>query len=194
MKTLLPLALALSLAGCISLAPKPPASLLTLTPAATGGVAGDRTAAPGQTISVATPIVPESLQTERVPVQASETSIAYLQDARWVATPDRLFGRLLSDVIAARTGRVVLDALQLDVSPGVRLTGRLDRFGIDAASSEAVVAFEAAVARDAGAVVTRRFEARVPVAAVDVVNAGPALNQAANTVAVQVADWVGGLR
>jgi cholesterol transport system auxiliary component len=32
---------------------------------------------------------------------------------------------------------------------------------------------------------------RVPVAAIDAVNAGPALGQAANQVAAEVADWVG---
>jgi cholesterol transport system auxiliary component len=37
----------------------------------------------------------------------------------------------------------------------------------------------------------RRFEARVPVAKIDAEQAGPALSQAANQVAAQVADWVG---
>ena len=38
----------------------------------------------------------------------------------------------------------------------------------------------------------QRFEASVPVATVDAVSVGAALNQAANTVAVQVAAWVAG--
>ena len=37
----------------------------------------------------------------------------------------------------------------------------------------------------------RRFEARVPVAAIDAASAGVALNRAANQVAMQVADWIG---
>ena len=37
----------------------------------------------------------------------------------------------------------------------------------------------------------RRFEARVPVSAIEPVPAGAALNQAANQVAAQVAEWVG---
>jgi cholesterol transport system auxiliary component len=37
----------------------------------------------------------------------------------------------------------------------------------------------------------RRFEARVPVSAIDAASAGAALNDAANQVAVEVADWVG---
>jgi len=41
-------------------------------------------------------------------------------------------------------------------------------------------------------VVTRRFEARVPVAAIDRANAAPAVNAAANQVAIEVAGWIGG--
>ena len=37
---------------------------------------------------------------------------------------------------------------------------------------------------------TRRFEARVPVAAPETAFVGPALNEAANDVAGQVADWL----
>jgi len=45
---------------------------------------------------------------------------------------------------------------------------------------------------NATAVEKRRFEARVPVAAIDAVSAGTALNQAANQVAAEVATWVAG--
>ena len=38
---------------------------------------------------------------------------------------------------------------------------------------------------------TRRFEAGIPGIAADRESVGPALNRAANDVAVQVADWVG---
>ena len=64
-------------------------------------------------------------------------------------------------------------------------------FGLDADASEAVVIYDAILARGADAVESRRFEARVPVAAIDAASAPDALNRAANQVAVDVAAWVG---
>jgi cholesterol transport system auxiliary component len=46
------------------------------------------------------------------------------------------------------------------------------------------------VMREGGAIETRRFEGRAPVAVIDALSAGAALNVAANDVAVQVADWI----
>ena len=95
-----------------------------------------------------------------------------------------LFGRLLGETIAARTGRVVLDPSQYSHDPGTRLTGQLLRFGLDPAAMEVVVTYDAAMARGAsGGVTTNRFEARVPVAAATPEAVAPALNQAANQVA-----------
>jgi cholesterol transport system auxiliary component len=56
---------------------------------------------------------------------------------------------------------------------------------------EVVATYDAALARRGGGVITRRFEARVPVAVADAANVSPALNQAANEVATQVAAWIG---
>ncbi len=53
-----------------------------------------------------------------------------------------------------------------------------------------VVVFDA-VRNGAGAsAISRRFEARVPVAAPETEFVGPALNQAANQVAGEIADWL----
>jgi cholesterol transport system auxiliary component len=71
------------------------------------------------------------------------------------------------------------------------LTGQLQRFGVDATTSEVVAVYDAALARRGGGVTTRRFEARVPVAVVDSANVSPALNQAANQIATEVAAWIG---
>ena len=80
--------------------------------------------------------------------------------------PAPLFGRLLGETIAARTGRVVLDPSQYSHDPGTRLTGQLQRFGLDPNAMEVVVVYDAAIARgNDGGVATNRFEARVPVAA-----------------------------
>ena len=73
---------------------------------------------------------------------------------------------------------------------GVVLGGQLLRFGYDPSSGEAVVLFEASLARPQQAVTTNRFEAHIAAPANGLAVA-QALNQASNQVAAQVADWVG---
>jgi cholesterol transport system auxiliary component len=191
MKAQLPiLALAtLTLSAC-SLGGKAPDLLLTLTPEQAVPVQGGTTSSAENAITVVRPSVPQALSTTRIPVTNGQ-SLAYLKDAFWADTPDQLFRRLLSETIGARTGRTVLDPLQFNFNPGNRLTGQLQAFGLDAQRMEAVVTYDAALARGAELVTTRRFEARVPVSAADRNAVAPALNQAANQVAAQVADWVG---
>lgn len=182
---------ALALSGCISLGEKPPPVLLTLTSASTVAAGTERSAAAGSAVTVVVPNVPQALQTLRVPVKATATSIAYIKNAQWVEQPNKLFQRLLSETIAARTGRVVLDPRQSTLDPGTRLTGTLQSFGLDAASGEATVVYDAEIARNNGATVdTRRFEAKAPASARPQ-SVAAALNTAANQVAVEVADWVG---
>ena len=119
MKTkLAALGLAFALSGCLSFGSEPPPYLLTLDSAATVPAATSRTAAAGETITVVTPTLPQALATNRVPVVSSGTAIAYVKDAQWVDTPNALFGRLLSETIAARTDRVVLDPQQFTFDPG----------------------------------------------------------------------------
>ena len=201
MKKLAALAFALVLGGCIRFGAEPPSSLLTLTPEASVAVGETANSATAKSITIAVPNVPQELAVARVPVRSGETNIAYLKDAHWVEPPARLFARLLSDTVSARTGRVVLSLRQSLSDPGARLGGELRHFGIDALSNEAVVTFDATLVRDRPADTggarapqtfeKRRFEARVPVAAIDAASAGIALNRAANQVAVQVSDWVG---
>ena len=191
-RNLLALAAAVPLAACFSFGAKPPPSLLTLQPAAAVPVGAQASSATAKSITVAVPAVPQSLATARVPVQATATSVAYLEKALWVEVPARLFARLVADTMTTRTGRVVLSGAQSVSDPGARLGGELRNFGLDATTREAVVTYDASLVRaDAAAVEKRRFEARVPVAAIDAGSAGPALNQAANQVAGEVADWVG---
>lgn len=186
------LAAATALTGCISFGAAPPPSLLTLTadqPVATGQ---GQSSAAAKSITVTVPTTPASIAQPRVPVQATPTTLAYVKEAVWSEPPARLFARLLSDTITTRTGRVVLSTAQSIADPGARLGGELRSFGLDATTREAIVTYDASLIRtDQTAVEKRRFEARVPVAAIDAASAGPALNQAANQVAGQVADWVG---
>lgn len=186
------LLLAAPLGGCISFGAAPPPSLLTIETAATVPVGLVQRTGGAGAVTVSVPSTPQALATARVPVQATPTTIAYVEDAQWAEPPARLFARVVSDTITARTGRVVLSGAQSSVDPGARLGGELRRFDLDATTREAVVTFDASLIRaDAGAVEKRRFEARVPVSAIDAANAGAALGQAANQVAAQVAEWVG---
>jgi cholesterol transport system auxiliary component len=189
-RTLLALPLALGLAACLSFGAKPPPFFLRLTPAAGPAVAAPRSAPASQAITVVVPVVPQELRTTRVPVRTGANQVAYLPNAVWVEAPNALFARLLSDTIAARTGRVVLDPSQFTLDPGVRLSGTLQSFGLVADTNEAVVTYDAAISRGPDRVETRRFEARVPATA-DPAGAAQALNQAANQVAADVAGWVG---
>lgn len=185
------LALPLALSGCLSFGAKPPPTLMRLTATEARSATASRTAAAGSTITVVVPTVAQELRTPRVPVRTGQTQVAYIKNAQWVEMPSALFGRLLSETIAAKTGRVVLDPKQFTFDPGVRLTGTLETFGIQSDAMEAVAVYDAALARGADAIESRRFEARVPVAAIDAASAGPALNQAANQIAAEVATWVG---
>jgi cholesterol transport system auxiliary component len=188
----LAIALTLPLAGCISFGAKPPKSLLTLSAATPVPVGAAQDAASAKSIVIDVPSVPQSLATARIPVQVTPTSLAYVPDAIWAEPPNRLFARLLSDTVTARSGRVVVSTVQAIGDPSAQLAGELRNFGIDAATRTAVVTYDAALTRaGASTIDKRRFEARVPVPAIDATSASIALNDAANQVAVQVADWVG---
>jgi len=186
----LALAAALAVTGCLSFGPKVPPTLMRLT-ADAQLAASSRTSPAAEAITVVAPTAPAELNTPRVPVRTGNTQVAYVKDAQWVDTPNVLFARLLGETIAARTGRVVLDPKQFTFDPGQRLTGTLHTFGLDADRMQAVLIYDAAVSRGKDAVETRRFEARVPVAALDAASAPAALNQVANQVAAEVAAWIG---
>jgi len=180
---------ALPLSAC-GLGGKTPDVLLNLTADAPVQAQAATTSNADNAVTVVRPTMPQALNTTRVPVMTGQ-NVAYLKDAFWVDTPDHLFRRLLSETIASQTGRVVLDPLQFSFNPGNRLTGQLQNFGLDSTRMEAVVTYDAALGRGPDAVATRRFEARVPVAAADRANVAPALNAAANRVAAEVAAWIG---
>ena len=181
------------LAGCsLGLTGKAPPFLLNLSPATSPAANAGETIAQGDAITIATPLVPQAIATTRVPVSQGETAIAYVPDAVWVEQPARLFQRLLSETVRARTGRTVLDPRQFAMEPGLQLSGQLLQFTIDERSGRAVVIYDASLSGAADKKVrTRRFEARVPIGKIDARNVGVALNSAANRVAGEVADWIG---
>lgn len=183
--------LLLPLAACIRFGAEPPPALLVLTPAAPIAAGQTQDSSAARSITVQVPVVPQELAVTRVPVQSSPTTIAYVKEAQWVEPPARLFARLVSDTLTSRANMVVLSPRQGFTDPGAQLSGELREFGIDATRNEAVVVYDATLQRvNATTFEKRRFEAREPVTAIDANSVGPAINQAANTVAAAVADWV----
>jgi cholesterol transport system auxiliary component len=193
MKTVLVAAMLMTLTGCVSFGAKPPKQLLTLNATSQRPVGTTRTASSGETITVYVPVALPPISSTRVPVYEGDNAVAYVKDALWVDAPARQFQRLLSETVAATTGRVVLDIRQYTADPGLRIQGTLQRFGVEAsAQPQAVVVYDAMIMRSGGVVDSRRFEARAPVAAIEAVSAGSALSVAANDVAAQVAAWIKG--
>jgi cholesterol transport system auxiliary component len=187
-------AVALSLSACALLGggPKPPPTLLTLTPSAAAPESLARSANAGETVTIELPVIPKELRSVRVPAQVGPTAVAYIKDLQWVDTPDRLFQDLLSETVLRTTSRVVIDPKQAALDPGLVVSGQLSRFGYEAGEGGVLVRYDAAMSAAGGTrVETRRFEARVP-ADGTAGTVGPALNDAANQVATQVAQWIGG--
>ena len=190
-KTLAAFAPALLLAGCISFGPETPDSLLTLTPTATAPAGSGASSNAGQSIVLSEFEAPAALDVTRVPVQIDDTSIAYLQDATWVEKPARLFRRLIGETLRTRTNRIIVDGDDPGALAQTRLNGTVRQFGYDARNSSVVVVFDGVLPGAGSSVRTRRFEAVISGVAPEAAAVGPALNQAANQVALEVAEWIG---
>ena len=184
------LPLLLALGGCISLGGEPPASLLTLSPEASAPV-GAGSAASDRVIAILTIDTPAKLDVLRVPVAVSGTELAYLQDAYWVEKPARLFRRLVGETIRARGNALVIDSENTATVANLTVKGTLAEMGYDVPTGSAVVRFDAVRIDGEGKITTRRFEARESGVAPEARAVGAALNAAANTVAGEVAEWVG---
>ncbi len=195
-RTATAVALAAALSGCslgglLGGGGKAPKLLYTLTSEAPPAPAV-RSAAVGQTVTISTPVIPKELRTVRVPVQVNPYVVQYVTDLQWVDTPDKLFQSLVEETIRRTTNRVVLDPKQAVLDPGLVVTGQLNRFGYDAQRGTVVVQYDGSLATQGGThVETRRFEAALPSDGT-AASVGPVLNQAANQVAMQVAQWIGG--
>ena len=180
----------LSLGACVSFGGKAPASMLVLTADNVMSAGTARTATAADALVIQTPEVPRKLDTNRVPVQIDASSIAYLKDAFWADKPARLMQLLLVETVSAKSGNLVLNEVDAGGKAVRILSGSLLEFGIDAATNEAVVVYDAVKIIRGNPTEKRRFESRRPVAAVEAAPTGAALNAAANDVATQVAAWV----
>jgi cholesterol transport system auxiliary component len=137
------------------------------------------------------PETPRKLDSNRVPVQVDDSNIAYIKDAVWADKPSRLMQMLLMENIAAKSNRLVLNETDAGGRAQLYLSGSLLEFGLDEASSEAVVVYDAVKINRGQTVEKKRFESRKPVTALNAREAGRALNAAANDVAGQISAWVG---
>lgn len=193
LKTAGVIVLATSISGCALLGGggKTPATLVTLTPEAQEPAQIARSASAGQAVTVSTPTVGRELSTVRVPVQVNPSDVQYVSNLTLVDMPARLFADLVGETIRRTTNRVVLDANQASLDPGLVVGGELQRFGYDAATGQVIVTYDGSLSTAGGSrVETRRFTATAP-ADGTAASVGPALNRAANQVAQDVARWIG---
>lgn len=177
--------------GCVRFGAKPPARLLGITSASsvTAGTVVTGTAA--NAITVMPPFVARSIGNVRVAVVDGSGAYAYVKDAIWVDTPDKLFQGLLGETIAVRTGRLVLNPGQFIAAPSGQLVGQLLFFGIDAGAHQARVTYDATLLAPDGTTLSKqRFSATAPIGRIDAQTVAPAIGAAANDVASQVAGWI----
>lgn len=190
-------ALAVAVGGCslgslLGGGGKPPPYLFTLTAEAPDPGTITRASPAGRAVTINTPVVAKELRTVRVPVQVSPTVVQYVPNLQWIDTPDHLFRDLVAETVRRTTSRVVLDPNQSTLDPGLAVTGQLRKFGYDAQTGQVVVQYDAALSTAGGdRVEARRFTATAPADGTST-TVGPALNTAANQVARQVAQWIGG--
>lgn len=190
MARVLVLAPAILLAGCVSFGSDAPPSMLVLEPATVVATGKVKTGDAKDAITVEVPGAPRKLGTNRVAVQIDNSNIAYLKDAVWADKPAILMQQILAETLSARTPRLVLNEADASGRAETTLSGQLLEFAVDATALEVVVTYDAVLIRRGQAVLQRRFEKRSAVAKVDARNVGPALNEAANDVAGQAAEWV----
>lgn len=188
-------ALAASLGGCslggLLGGGKPPTTLVALTPEAPEPASIARTAAAGQSVTIEAPAVARELSNVRVPVQVTPTDVQYVASLTLSDTPAKLFQGLLAETVRRTTSRVVLGAGQTSLDPGLTVSGELQKFGYDASTGQVTVTYDGALSTPGAArVETRRFTASAP-ADGTAASVGPALNRAANQVALDVAKWIG---
>lgn len=183
-------AAAMMVSACVSFGAKAPPALLVITAEAKipDGAVKSGNAADGMIVLL--PDSPRKLDTNRVPVQINDGSIAYLKDAFWADKPSRLMQLLLIETLSAKTNKMILSEVEAGGKAGSYLSGSLAEFGIDARSNQAIVVYDAVQVVRGKPLNKRRFEARESITSVEPGPASIALNKAANKVAAEVSDWI----
>lgn len=190
-RVLISSAMALMLGACVSFGAKAPPSMLVLTAANSVASGATSSANASDALIVLMPQAPRKLDTNRVPVQIDDSSIAYLKDAVWADKPARMLQLLLMETISSKTGKLVLNEVDAGGKAQQYLSGNLLEFGVDASAMEAVIVYDAVKLTRGKIIEKRRFEARRAMTRLEAAPAGIALNDAANDVAMQIAQWIG---
>lgn len=178
--------------GCVRIGSKPPERLLSISADARIAPGTSQSASAQSALFVELPDAAKTIANQRVAVRASPNAYAYVPKAMWADTPARQFRAVLSETIAAKTGRLVLDPGQYLAQSNQILHGDLIDFGVDAQSNRAIVTYDASLLAPDGQTVRRqRFSATRPVSDIDADSVAGPISQAANDVATQVADWLG---
>lgn len=192
-KITFPIALSLLMlnSACVSLGTTeaPPAFLVLTAKATSNSDAVNRSSAENSVV-VLIPDVPRRIDTNRIPVQINDSSIAYIQGAYWADKPAKLMQELIAETITASTGKLVLDVAQSSGLSKNTISGTLSRFGIDEQELVAIVRYDAVTINAQGEIVKHRFEARRNINMINAIEAGEALNDAANEVAMAITNWV----
>jgi cholesterol transport system auxiliary component len=183
---------ALLLGACVNFGSKPPPSLLVLSSTAKIADGTKNSGRQKSALLVLTPAAPRKLDTNRLPIQIDANRIAYLKNATWSDKPAQLMQSLLMETIAAKNGRLVLTEADAGGLAEEMLSGSLIEFGIDSRTNEAIVVYDAVTMVRGQILRKQRFEARRVVAAIEPAPASAALNDAANEVAGEIADWLKG--
>lgn len=179
------------LSGCVSLGGgDPPDQLLTLTALQTAPAGASAEGDAANTFAVQVPSVNQRLNVNRIPVTTSDSTLAYLADAFWVEKPARLFRNVLAETIRARGNRLVASGQELEYLAETQLSGQLVAMDYDALSGSVIIRYDAVLELPGSMIRTQRFEARVSGVPAEANAVGAAMNEAANDVAGQVADWV----
>ena len=178
------------LPSCVSLGnTEAPAAFLVLTPTNSISANQESVGNANNAIIVNIPDTPRKLDTNRIPVQVSDSSIAYVQGAFWSDKPARLMQQLIAETIIATTGQLVLDEAQSGGKAKQRISGTLSEFGVVESGSYAIVRFDAIKINGENIIEKRRFEAKRDIFEITASDSGAALNKAANDVAEQIAIW-----
>lgn len=182
-------ATAVLLSACVSFGSKAVPSLLVLTSNQSLGNGAQRAGTAKEAFVVQAPLVPQKLNTNRLPIYFGNSQLAYLKDAVWAEKPATLFQNLMIETLTARSGRLVLSDAEAGSKAEQILSGTLVEFGIDSGKMQAIAIFDAMRLSKGQIIEKRRFEVRRPVTIINGQNAGGAMNEVANELASAISDW-----
>lgn len=142
---------------------------------------------------------PAELEPNAIAVRVGAQEVRYLTRAQWADRPARLMRTLLSDYLKRRSTGLVLEPDQVDITPALRVMGKLVAFQAVAPTGSpaqrVVVGLDLVIVRkdppkDAPAAIQAHFSAEQPSSSDRAEDLAAAFNSAANRVAEDAAHWI----